>query len=116
MSGPQNTATTTAAQCAERKGRDDESFRAVSGVGMANNYHNDTLPVALVFSLIYGGNDWPESIESMILIKIKEKFAQLHIYTDVVDDVLGLDAENRAYCEALADHTCEKCGCLTRDK
>lgn len=50
------------------------------------------------------------------IIQIKEKFAQLRIYTNVVDDVLGLDAENRAYCEALADHTCENCGCLTRDK
>lgn len=55
------------------------------------------------------------------IIQIKEKFGQLRIYTDVrieKDQYYAppLDEENIAYCEALADYTCEKCGCMTRHK
>ena len=54
------------------------------------------------------------------IMQIKEKFGQLRIYTDVTiiadEYYLPLDEENQAYCIALADYTCEKCGCMTRHK
>ena len=57
------------------------------------------------------------------ILQIKEKFGQLRIYTDVIlpEDsnncyYTPLDEENQAYCSALADYTCEKCGCLTKEK
>jgi hypothetical protein len=57
---------------------------------------------------------------NITILQIKEKFGELRIYTDVisVDDgyYSPLDEENIAYCVALADHTCEKCGCITREK
>lgn len=54
------------------------------------------------------------------ILQIKEKFGQLRIYTDIpiVHDeyYAQLDEENVAYCTALADYTCEKCGCFTKEK
>ena len=50
------------------------------------------------------------------ILQIKEKFGQLRIYTDVLDCNYDLDSNNIAYCAALADYTCEKCGCLTKEK
>ena len=50
------------------------------------------------------------------IIQIKEKFGELRIYTDVESHNDHLDSENIAYCCALADYTCEDCGCLTKEK
>ena len=50
------------------------------------------------------------------IIQIKEKFGQLRIYTDVWDCNYDPDTNNIAYCEALADYTCEKCGCMSKEK
>lgn len=48
--------------------------------------------------------------------QIKEKYASLCIYTYVENNISRLDQENIAYCEALADYTCEKCGCMSKEK
>lgn len=47
--------------------------------------------------------------------QIKEKFAALRIYTYPAAKE-HLDEANIAYCEALADYTCEKCGCMSKEK
>ena len=52
----------------------------------------------------------------MKIIQIKEKFGELRIYTDVESHNDYLDSENIAYCSALADHTCEDCGVMTKAK
>jgi len=49
------------------------------------------------------------------ILQIKEKFGGLRIYTQVMNDGDCLDEANIAYCEALADHTCAKCGIMHRD-
>lgn len=54
------------------------------------------------------------------ILQIKEKFGQLRIYTDGLNvgdpDKYLLDDENITYCAALADYTCEKCGCMSKEK
>ena len=52
----------------------------------------------------------------LVILQIKEKFGGLRIYTQVmIDDVHYLDEANQAYCKALADHTCAKCGIMHKD-
>lgn len=49
------------------------------------------------------------------IAQIKEKFGRLRIYT-YVENNEEFDSSNIAYCEALADYTCEDCGVMTKDK
>jgi len=46
--------------------------------------------------------------------QIKEKFGGLRIYTYPTEREY-LDDANIAYCEALVDHTCAKCGIMHKD-
>ena len=50
------------------------------------------------------------------ILQIKEKFGGLRIYADYGGVNADLGIQNESYCEALADYTCEACGCMTRDK
>jgi hypothetical protein len=61
--------------------------------------------------------DWEKNGLRVQICQIKEKFGTLRIYTDILEGSsrAGLDDENIAYCEAIVNHTCSKCGCMTKD-
>ena len=59
--------------------------------------------------------DWEKNGLIVSISQIKEKFGRLRIYNVCGVAWLHLDDENIAYAEAIVDHTCSKCGCMTRD-